>query len=91
MINRLCGTHGLVGNDNMLGFALAKAGGLCVPGGFDSHGCGQPRSYPSSPTRAPGGQGGLRGVWSGGQPLSFRGSVDARGGSEGEQMRRCQM
>lgn len=50
----------------MLGFALAKVGGLRVPGGFDSQGCGQPRSYPSSPPRAPGGQGGLRGVGVGG-------------------------
>ena len=33
----------------MLGLALAKAGGACVPGGFDSQGCGQPPSYPSSP------------------------------------------
>lgn len=39
----------------MLGFALAKAGRVCVPGGFRIWGAGSPPSAPCSSIQAPGG------------------------------------
>lgn len=48
MINRSHGTHRLVGNVKMLGFALAKAGGISVPRIWQLD-CGQP-PWPAAPT-----------------------------------------
>lgn len=68
----------------MLGFALAKAGRVCVPGGFCIWGAGSPLSALSAlPSRHQEGGGQLDS-----QPLPQRGCA---GGGEGEQARQLKM
>lgn len=68
----------------MLGFALAKAGRVCVPGGFCIWGAGSPLSALSAlPSRHQEGGGQLDS-----QPLPQRGCA---GRGEGEQARQLKM
>lgn len=67
----------------MLGFALAKAGPVCVPGGFRIWGVGSPLLPPALPSRHQEGVGQLDS-----QPLPQRGCA---GGGEGEQARQLKM